>query len=215
MEIKRDFIFDPSLVLYLPLYELDGASFMSRDAYGHLCTVTGALWTPQGRSFDGTDDYMDCGRGSSIDLTGALTIEAWLNIPTDSSVNAYLITKREGSTNQYMVLIDADVKPLFLCVGAASESITGNTALTKGRWHHLVCKTDGTTGYILLDGEEDKSGAVNSPTTKAVNLFIGARGDSPAAGYLQTYIGEIRLYNRDLSHLEIQRNYLATKWRYR
>ena len=53
-----DFIFDPSLVLYLPLYELDGASFMSKDAYGHLCTVTGATWTPRGRSFDGTDDHI-------------------------------------------------------------------------------------------------------------------------------------------------------------
>ena len=56
-----DFIFDPSLVLYLPLYQPDGASFASRDAYGHLCTVTGALWTPQGRTFDGADDIIDLG----------------------------------------------------------------------------------------------------------------------------------------------------------
>ena len=39
------FIFDPSLVLYLSLWKLDGDSFMSKDAYGHLCTVTGALYS--------------------------------------------------------------------------------------------------------------------------------------------------------------------------
>ena len=31
-----EFIVDPYLVLHLPLSELDGKSFMSRDAYGHL-----------------------------------------------------------------------------------------------------------------------------------------------------------------------------------
>jgi len=55
MQVKRDFIFDPSLVLYLPLYQLDGWAFMSRDAYGHLCSVTGAKWTPQGRDLDEQD----------------------------------------------------------------------------------------------------------------------------------------------------------------
>ena len=52
------FLLDPSLVLYLPLYQLDGASFMSRDAYGHLGVNYGSTWTPQGRSFDGVDDYV-------------------------------------------------------------------------------------------------------------------------------------------------------------
>ena len=69
-----NFIFDPYLVLYLPLYELDGASFMSKDAYGHLCTVIGALWRPNGRYFDGIDDRIDLG----IALLGnANTLEIW------------------------------------------------------------------------------------------------------------------------------------------
>ena len=71
-----DFIFDPSMVLYLPLYELDGASFMSKDAYGHLCTVTGALWTSQGRDFDGIDDSITL--PTAFDSLTDLTLEAWL-----------------------------------------------------------------------------------------------------------------------------------------
>ncbi|MDY6835496.1 MAG: hypothetical protein SVY53_11925, partial [Chloroflexota bacterium] len=44
---------DPELRLLLPLRYLDGNSFMSRDAYGHLCTNNGTVWHLGGRSFDG------------------------------------------------------------------------------------------------------------------------------------------------------------------
>jgi len=72
-------ITDPNLVLYLPLHRLDGASFMSRDAYGHLCTVTGALWTPQGRSFDAVpDDYITVPDHSVFDISAELTVLVWV-----------------------------------------------------------------------------------------------------------------------------------------
>ena len=52
------FKYDPSLVLYLPLGELDGDKFMSRDAYGHLCAVTGATWTPNSRRLVDTENLL-------------------------------------------------------------------------------------------------------------------------------------------------------------
>ena len=76
-----NFVFDPSLVLYLPLYEMDGASFASRDAYGHRCTVTGALWRPNGRYFDAVNDGINCGTGSNLNLGNTMdkyTMTAWI-----------------------------------------------------------------------------------------------------------------------------------------
>ena len=72
-------IHDPSLVLDLPLYELDGASFMSKDTYGHLCTVTNTLWRLDGRHFAGAD-FINCGTGPSLAPSNALTIEGWFYI---------------------------------------------------------------------------------------------------------------------------------------
>ena len=66
-------------VLYLPLWKRDGASFMSDDAYGHLCTANGCLWTPQGRRLDGTDDKLTVSAASSLDCTNALTVATWIN----------------------------------------------------------------------------------------------------------------------------------------
>ena len=71
-----NFIYDPSLVLYLPFYQLDGASFMSKDKHGYPCTVTGALWRPDGHYFDGTDDKIVVPDAASLDITTGITIEA-------------------------------------------------------------------------------------------------------------------------------------------
>jgi hypothetical protein len=69
---------DPDLVLYLPLWSADlkGDSFYSKDSYAHLCTVTGALWTPQGRHFDGVDDKIAVPYHSVFQITAEVTVEA-------------------------------------------------------------------------------------------------------------------------------------------
>ena len=57
---RRGYLFDPDVLLYLPLYDtrLKGNIFSSMDSYGKTCTSVGSLWTPQGRKLDGLDDYL-------------------------------------------------------------------------------------------------------------------------------------------------------------
>uniref|UniRef100_A0A6M3LAS4 Putative lectin/glucanase superfamily protein n=1 Tax=viral metagenome TaxID=1070528 RepID=A0A6M3LAS4_9ZZZZ len=74
-------------LLYLPLWNpgLSGSTFKSIDPYGHLCTVTGALYGSTGRTFDGADDLINCGSGASLDDifdTGG-TYLAWINPSSD------------------------------------------------------------------------------------------------------------------------------------
>lgn len=85
-----DFIRDSSLVLYLPLYELQGTSFLSKDTYGHTCTVTGTTLTPTGRSFDGIDDNIEIAAHSALDIVDDITIEAWVTV--DSSVDGTIFS---------------------------------------------------------------------------------------------------------------------------
>jgi len=37
-------------------------------------------------SFDGTQDYIDCGNNSALQITGALTISAWINTSNTGAV---------------------------------------------------------------------------------------------------------------------------------
>ena len=56
------------LVFHAPLwaYDLQGSPFISKDIYRHSCTVTGSAWGITGRTFDGTNDYIQVPRAASI-----------------------------------------------------------------------------------------------------------------------------------------------------
>jgi len=82
-------IYDSSLVLALNFNnnsEIGETSSKAVDIsrYGNNGTINGAVWTSSGRfgsalQFDGVDDYVDCGNGASLNITTAVTVEAWVN----------------------------------------------------------------------------------------------------------------------------------------
>ena len=221
--MRDNFIFDSSLVLYLPLYQLDGASFMSRDAYGHLCTATGALWRPSGRYFDGVDDYINLGISSTLDLISAGTVEIWIlptpNVNRSGIIGRYITT---GSETGERYAID--------CAGAApynyrftiadgtsfnyAEVAQSDVTPTANRAEHIVGTFDGIAVKAYVNGRLLASVAQTlTPVMGNTPLYIGKDGGQ--WGKFRGIVGEARLYNRALTPQEVLRNYLATKWRYR
>jgi|GEM_PF-2512163 len=73
------------LVLRLDMNENDGNTVYDSSGYGNNGTIHGATWTTgkfgSALSFDGENDYVDCGNDSSLDITDAITIEAWVYDP--------------------------------------------------------------------------------------------------------------------------------------
>jgi len=209
---RMDFIFDPSLVLYLPLHRLDGASFMSKDAYGHLCTVTGALWTPRGRSFDGADDYIDCGTIISTVAQTELTVECWLYPDTITNDDGVFRIGTQGDFGSMVAFIyDSD-----MCCGIGGAyfdiKVSGFSATA---WQHfgLIYNAGNLDLYLngsLLDSATGLSSSIDFSGANAGILQIGRYGSH----YLAGDVGSFKVYNRVLTPLEIQHNYLATKWRY-
>ena len=206
---------DPGCVLYLPLHSLDGASFMSKDAYGHLCTVTGALWTPRGRSFDGLDDDIDCGNAISLRNHNSMTIEGWLNI-NSVAANSPVVSKfnccNVGLEN--CIGVNGYKIQCQFRMNNADHLLSGGT-ITLNAWYHIAVTLTKGSQVLYLDGQ-----AVDSDTlaydldTATANTVIGRgyfRGATTTASGLIT---GIKLRNRALTALEIQHNYLATKWRY-
>lgn len=200
-----DFIFDPSLVLYLPLYELDGASFMSKDAYGHLCTVTGALWTPQGRDFDGLDDIINCGTNASLSsLNYPFTVMAWVNPNTLGAFN--VIFTRVVHTGWWLQIHNTYLR--FQSSPSYVDS-TGFTVLADV-WQHVAAVANGSTVTFYYQGT-----AYNSPAfTESLGEIGGASLISQTSYDFYGLIGEVMMYSRALIPAEVQHNYLATKWRY-
>jgi hypothetical protein len=211
-----NFIFDSSLVLYLPLPGLDGGSFVSRDVYGHVCTVTGALWRPGGHYFDGSDDDIDCGNHSSLNVTTAITLEVWIKLENlnDRTIIGKMQTIAGG--RQYVLQIDTNSYRVLLRNSADSgylNTTNANSTLSTSAWYHLVGSWDGSKVYYYLNGQSDgsptASGTLLSTTT---NVMLGRNQNGTS--YLNATIGEARIYSRELTPAEVQHNYLATKWRY-
>ena len=211
-----DFIFDPSLVLYLPLYELDGASFMSKDAYGHLCTVTGALWTSQGRDFDGIDDSITL--PTAFDSLTDLTLEAWL-LCNNAAVDYHPFGFYKDDNNRFVPYFHpANGITNVIVVGGNAYDVVSNDIAVEGQWYHIACLL-GTGGMLLyVDGvlqtDTDANTLSFADLGGMTEVTFGKWKVADAAHPWDGYIGEVRLYNRRLTPLEVQHNYLATKWRY-
>jgi len=212
-----NFIIDPSLVLYLPLYKLDGDSFMSQDAYGHLCTVTGASWRSNGRYFDGLDDYTRISHNPIFTFNSVFTVEWWGRIDSYTGNRSGIISKDRNDTNFWDFRPHHSTRINFL-YGFTDSVYYDNLADIGDGFHHYVAVINGTDFSFYQDsewkGNRTLSHTVGDNTQP---IYIGVtlnRGDLTSY-YLQGLIGEALIYNRVLTPVEIQHNYLATKWRYR
>lgn len=226
MHIKSNFLPDPYQVLYVPLRKLDGASFMSGDAYGHPCAATGASWRPSGKYFDGVDDYVSCGNPVALQLSSAFTILAWVN--TAASTTQAIINKYDAAGNQrgYMLLLTGGKAKIT--VSSTLNPFTGTerpgkTTLSLDTWHHVAgVFIPSTNQDLYLNGQLDNgslsgtiAGGVANP---ARDLAIGAdynNSSTPNNYWYKGLIGEVLICGRALTPLEIQQHYLATKSRYR
>jgi hypothetical protein len=89
---------ETNLVAEWHLDEGSGPTAVDTSGNGNDGTIYGASWTDgkrgKGLSFDGTDDYIDCGQGSSLKITGAITVEAW--VKWIGAGNPYFVTKAGG-----------------------------------------------------------------------------------------------------------------------
>ena len=224
-----DFVFDPSLVLYLPLYELDGSSFASKDAYGHLCTVTGALWRPNGRSFDGTDDYIKW--DSSISTFASLaegTIIVWFKTDTvtlDGYQTLFGATDQSDSNSEVSLRTYNTGARLMIREGGSWSILTDAIGtLTTTEWFCFAVTVDATGNKAFLQGlQQSFTYSVGDSNTQAFfntvsdldAIRLGYKAHSGADKLpFSGLIGEFAIYNRALTPQEIQHNYLATKWRY-
>jgi len=187
---------------------------MSKDAYGHLCTVTGALWRPDGRYFDGVDDSISVAASPVLRFgTSVFSVTGWFNCPDSTNVNS-IIGNRDAD-NGYYVYLNGGAVCLY---NRNTVHSVASSAVYDGEWHYFGATFNGASSIMMVDGSEDTN--INTILDgedlddAGLNTYLGVRG-STAASYMTGSIGEVFIYSRVLTPLEIQHNYLATKWRYR
>ncbi len=89
-----------------------------------------------------------------------------------------------------------------------NHPVTGTTVVTQNVWHHAAATYDGSTWRLYLDGNLDKTLAINASANTAVTsaTAIGSALTTAgvAAGFFQGQIDEARIWNSARSQSQIQ-----------
>jgi hypothetical protein len=217
----------PGCVLYLPLWHSAlsipaGGSFKSLDAYQHVCSVTGAIWGYQGRTFDGVDDYIR--QTTLFDVApSAATLIAWVK-PTDNDAQQYVIYKHNiaAPSNRFYLSIRGDTTDVVNFKtdgGGTAATATSTGTITYGSWQMLTGIYTGNGSKLIVyinttsDTSDDNSGALANGTFGDFMIGIESHASELRGDYIGI-IGEVLAYNRVVSSAEVAHIYNATKWRY-
>ena len=149
-------IFDHSLSLSLSLSEMDGNSFISRDTCGHSCSVTGAIWRPDGRYFDGDDDLINCSDNGALNFTtGEFTLEAWINAAS-LAANSEILCRGQHGIDGYYLRIPSNGRVYFCarCDTGTKAIYTPVNTITIAAWYHIIVVVRPlSTGLVLVNGD--------------------------------------------------------------
>ena len=213
----------PDLVGWWKLDETEGTTAFDSAGTNHGTLNGNPVWTTGqitgALAFDGTDDYVDCGNNTSLDITGSTSILAWVKF---NSVSGYqtILAKRGGasdSISNYALRTNTNKLEFYYKSGSTWHIYaTSNANLSTGNWYHIaVTFTYGTGSSIKcyrngvpLTGSWT-SGNGNAPAITNTNpLTIGALTNDER---INGIIDDVRIYNRALTATEVMAIYLAGK----
>src|SRR4029077_15836302 len=129
---------------------------------------------------------------ASLDLTGALTLEAWVN-PTAIVAGRTVILKEAGTEEVYSLYADENMpRPLTAVrINSAYNTTTGTTQLPINTWTPLPSPYDGTPLRLYVNGTQVGSVA----TTGNIDVSSGVLrigGNSIWGEYFSGLIDEVR-----------------------
>ena len=186
-----------------------GSTAADLSGNGNTGTLANATWTTAGHtgsalSFNGTNAWVTVPDAKSLDLTSALTLEAWVNPSALGTVWRDVLFKEQPGDMIYSLYANQNTtRPIGQVFIGGELSVTGTSALTLNTWAHLALSWDGTTMRLYVNGTLVQSAvAAGTLPTSTGALHIG--GDSVWGEWFKGTIDDVRVYNRALGASEIQ-----------
>ena len=192
------------------------------SGYGRVSQVRVYDVDPVVLDFDGVNDYVDCGNDSSLNITGQITVEAWIKgepqkmntvagkYDWKTNDRSWVLRTGYGDYSKFQVLLSDDGTFGVGHVKYYESSVT----VFDETWHHVAFTFDGTDLKLYVDGQEDASvtklkdytlsGLYNSSS----NMTIGAQLMSGLPwDFFQGDIKDVGIYNRALAGNEVDARY--------
>ena len=155
-------------------------------------------------TFNGSSQYAEVAdtAASPYDITGSVTMEAWVYPTTDclsdqgviAKLNSYMLYC--GSSGYWKYVFDAD--------GLNWAGSVSTLKVVKNEWHHIALTKVSTSSNALfyIDGQLAQTVSAG-PTTMTPNNDAFQIGRFASSNYFQGEIDEVRVYNSQRSQAQI------------
>ena len=160
--------------------------------------------------FDGSDDYVDCGTDTSLDLAEQLTIEVWIKGNNNNYSWARIVDKyqffvhqgfsfvREPNTNS--VMLD------FWATDGSKHSCGALIPVFDEQWHYVATTFDGNVVKMYVDGNFQNQLITDDKIIQFCpdHLLIAGGWDGATWFPYLGYIDEVRVWNTAVDSITIK-----------
>jgi hypothetical protein len=196
------------LVAAFGFEESSGASAFDASGNQNTGNITGATRTSgkfgNALEFDGSNNSVKVNASASLNLSSAMTLEAWVYTNADQNGWRTIIQREKVA---YWLHASSRSEPLRPATGGTFGGrevwFSAPNGIPVNSWTHLASTYDGSTLRLYVNGNLVGNGVVTgSIQTNSSPLWIG--GVAPFGECFQGRIDEVRIYNRALSQSEIK-----------
>ncbi len=154
-------------------------------------------------SFNGAEGLVSVPDAASLDLTTAMTLEAWVRPTTVDGWRTVLM--KEGDGLSYALYSSQDVaRPAgYVRVNDRDEAVEGPKRLPTNAWTHLAMTYDGATMRLFVNGVEVESRRQTGPAEVSDGkLRIG--GNRVWGEWFRGQIDDVRVYDVAVGSAQIK-----------
>lgn len=157
-------------------------------------------------TFDGIDDYVNCGNNSTVQQSSAITMSAWVN-PTSSTGLGNIMAKNYNSAYRFRI----DNGQLWWYV-SGTAAVGGS--VPNGTWSYCTVtgSSSGLVAYVNGVAVASNGTAFTPSASGTGDLYIGCL--QPSVEVFNGKIAMASMYSRALSVTEVLQNFNATRGRY-
>jgi hypothetical protein len=165
-------------------------------------------------SFDGVNDYINCGNNSSLSFNFEnFHLSLWIKTSSTSGADWMGVIAKYSTTGIWIQLNPSNRYVGFGWDG--SNYMLSSTTVASGTWRYVSCqRTSFTGGEIYVDRNlvMSSSSLPNKTSDSGTQLDVGRINISNR--YFNGNIAQVSIYNRALTAQEVLQNYNTTKGRY-
>ena len=173
-------------------------------------------WNGDSLYFDGTDDYIDCGK-IELENNHSFTYECVISYSETQKTKGLMGLHNDSIGGSALGIDDhSDNYLKFHLDSYDAQRINSTITLNDGDIHQIIAtyNSEESKLYLYIDGELNNSGVVsNSLTYPDFNFNIG-RWIGGQSQYYKGNIYNVLVYNKYLSNEEVLNNYKVDKQKY-